>query len=145
MKRGVRPTVALDVSLISRKIKNSISVDSDVFCGLKARGRATQRQYRSPYHIGEPAMARRAVTFGREERRTRRTKASLGGSQVGRERCVKCRTMNRLLSGSRKSSDRQRLSASNPLHRMAEFINERINPKPLLERINPAPTWGLGT
>ncbi|MGO9516723.1 MAG: hypothetical protein ACLPND_06745 [Candidatus Korobacteraceae bacterium] len=30
------------------------------------------------------------------------------------------------------------------MHRIAKLINERINPKVLLERITPALTWGLG-
>ena len=37
-----------------------------------------------------------------------------------------------------------RLSASYPMHRIAEFIDERINPKVLLEQISPGLTWGLG-
>jgi hypothetical protein len=71
-----------------------------------------------------------------------RLKASPSGSQRQEPRQVQ--TMNRLLSGSRKSPDRYGLSASNPVHRIAEFIDERVNPKLLLEQISPGLTWGLG-
>ena len=52
--------------------------------------------------------------------------------------------MHRLSSGCRKSPDGHRLSASYPMHWITEFIDERINPKVLLERITPALTWGFG-
>jgi hypothetical protein len=52
--------------------------------------------------------------------------------------------MNCLSSDCRKSPDGYRLSASYPMHRIAEFIDERINPKVLLERVTPALARRLG-
>jgi hypothetical protein len=33
---------------------------------------------------------------------------------------------------------------SYPVHSIAEFIDERVNPKVLLERSSPALSWGFG-
>ena len=52
--------------------------------------------------------------------------------------------MIRLSFGLQKSPDRYGLSASNPVHTIAEFIDERVNPKVLLAQISPGLTWGLG-
>ena len=55
----------------------------------------------------------------------------VGWQQRASGESERCRSVNRLLSGCRSSPDRYRLSASYPVNRIAEFIDQRVNPKGL--------------
>ena len=123
---------------ISRKIKNlrpvgRMSRRVDDSCSVAWSLAVEYRDGTTPYHSRTCGLGAELLSHSGESNAEvgdySVAQRPVGSQQRAPSASERYRTANRLLSGCWNSPDRYRLSASYPMHRLAEFVDQPVDPE----------------